>query len=180
MHACYLGWTRGGAMKRWGVAVVLAAATVGLGAWGEPTPAPTPTPAPVVVGTGGVALSLSGQGSEVSINPVGLPEGDVQSAGASAGATPDAIAASNQADTVIFDVGASVVARGVTRVYPEANPRAQAMGEYTAAATFVVIEPGADYTSYPVEINEVRWYRVRAADGLVGWAMADGLEQASE
>ena len=180
MHAVDLAWGRGTAMQRWVVAVVLAAAAAGLVACGEPTPAPTPTPAPVVVETGGVALSLSGQGSEVSINPVGLPEGDVQSAGAGAGATPDALAASNQADTVIFDVGAIVIARGVTRVYPEANPRAQAMGEYAAAATFVVIEPGADYTSYPVEINEVRWYRVRAADGLVGWAMADGLEQPGE
>jgi hypothetical protein len=127
-----------------------------------------------------VALSLSGQGSEGSIDPVGSPEGDVQSDGGGTGATPDALAASNQADTVVFDVGATVVARGVVRVYPEANPRTQAMGEYAAAATFAVIEPGADYAGYPVETNEVRWYRVRASDGLVGWVMADGLEQASE
>lgn len=180
MHADHLDWGRGKAMQRWVVAIVLTAATAGLIACGEPTPAPTPTPAPVVVETGGVALSLSGQGSEGSTNPAGLPAGDVQSAGGGSGATPDALAASNQADTVVFDVGETVVARGVVRVYPEANPRAQAMGEYAAAATFVVIEPGADYAGYPVEINEVRWYRVRAADGLVGWAMADGLEQQSE
>ena len=178
MHADHLGWGSGTAMQRWVVAVVLAAAAAGLVACGEPTPAPTPTPAPVVVETGGVALSLSGQGSEGSTTPAGLPAGDGQSAGT--GATPDALAASNQADTVVFEAGETVVARGVVRVYPEANPRAQAMGEYAAAATFVVIEPGADYAGYPVEINEVRWYRVRAADGLVGWAMADGLEQQSE
>jgi len=134
---------------------------------GEPTPAPTATPAPVVVEVGGAALSLSGQGSAGAASPAGLP---------APAATPDALAASNQAEIVVFAPGAAVVARGVVRVYPEADPRAQAMGEYGAAALFTVIEPGGDYAGYPVEISEVRWYRVRAADGLVGWVMADGLE----
>jgi hypothetical protein len=92
----------------------------------------------------------------------------------------DPLAASNQPDTVIFAAGDTVAARGVVRVYPDADPRTQAMGEYTAPAAFVVIEPGGDYTGYPVEISEVRWYRVRADDGLVGWVMSDGLEVASE
>jgi hypothetical protein len=180
MHADDLGWRRSKAMQRWGTAVVLAAATAGLVGCGEPTPIPTPTPAPVVVETGGTALSLSAQGSEMSGSPAGLAEPDVQAGEASTAATPDALAASNQADTVIFNAGDEVAARGVVRVYPEASPRAQAMGEYKSAATFVVIEPGADYAGYPVEINEVRWYRVRAEDGLVGWVMADGVEQQSE
>jgi hypothetical protein len=27
-----------------------------------------------------------------------------------------------------------------------------------------------------IALNGVLWYRVRAADGLVGWVMADGIE----
>jgi hypothetical protein len=53
-------------------------------------------------------------------------------------------------------------------------------GNIRAPASFVVIEPGGDYTGYPVEVDTVRWYRVRAEDGLVGWAMADGLAAGRE
>ena len=180
MHANDVSWGRSKAMQRWGAAVVVAAATAGLVACGEPTPMPTPTPAPVVVETGGTALSLSAQGSEMSGSPPVSAEPVVEGDAGSSDATPDALAASNQADTLIFNAGDEVVARGVVRVYPEASPRAQAMGEYQAGAKFVVIEPGADFAGYPVEINEVRWYRVRAEDGLVGWVMADGVEQQSE
>lgn len=92
------------AMQRWGAAVVVAAATAGLVACGEPTPMPTPTPAPVVVETGGTALSLSAQGSEMSgVRRLG-------GAGCRGGRwrqrrDPGRLAPSNQADTLIFNVG---------------------------------------------------------------------------
>jgi hypothetical protein len=152
------------------VGPLVAVAMAVLAACGEPTPAPTPTPAPVVVETGGTALSLSGQGSEGGASPVGLPAAEGQPGG-----LPPADAAA-----IIFGAGDTVLARDVLRVYPDANPRAQAMGEYRAPASFVVIEPGGDYTDYPVEVDTVRWYRVRAEDGLVGWAMADGLAAGGE
>ena len=151
----------------WGV---LIGAGLLVAACGEPTPAPTPTPAPVVVETGGTALSLSGQGSEGGGSPVGLPTVEGQPAGVT---SADGVA-------VIFGAGDTVSARSVVRIYPDVDSRAQAMGEYRAPATFVIIEPGGDYAGYPVEVDTVRWYRVRAEDGLVGWAMADGLAAGGE
>jgi hypothetical protein len=155
------------------VGVMLVIVMTVLTACGEPTPAPTPTPAPVVVETGGTALSLSGQGSEGGGSPAGLPAPAGQSG-------EGAVQADAPSVMVVFGAGDTVVARDILRIYPEANPRAQAMGEYRAPATFVVIEPGSDYDGYPVEVAMVRWYRVRAEDGLVGWAMADGLAAGGE
>ena len=179
-------------MKQVAAIILIGCALWLVAACTEATPPPPPTAAAVVVETGGTALSLSGQGSEMIGDPVVVApvteldaSGDV-GAPADVGApvadeaTPDALAASNQADLVVYQPGATIAARGIVRVYPAADPRAQAMSEYQAATTFVVIEPGADYAGYPVETNEVRWYRVRAEDGLVGWVMADGVEPQDE
>jgi hypothetical protein len=46
-----------------------------------------------------------------------------------------------------------------------------------AGVAMTVIEPsGADVT-YPVENEGYGWVRVRSADGLVGWAITDGLSR---
>jgi hypothetical protein len=47
--------------------------------------------------------------------------------------------------------------------------------EYPAGATFTVIEPSGVYTSYPIAVEGRSWYRLRAADGLVGWAIIEGV-----
>jgi hypothetical protein len=62
--------------------------------------------------------------------------------------------------------GTDVRARGMLRIYAAPEPAAATLAEYVAG----------DIDSYPVELNGVLWYRVRAADGLVGWVMADGIE----
>lgn len=46
---------------------------------------------------------------------------------------------------------------------------------YDAGAAVIILEPSGDYDTYPVEGGGLPWYRVRAADGLVGWAEVAAL-----
>lgn len=75
-----------------------------------------------------------------------------------------------------LDVGAEVMARGILRIYAAAQPNAPTLDEYAAGDRFTILGPPDDVPIYPVELAGVRWYRVRAADGLVGWVIADGIE----
>lgn len=72
--------------------------------------------------------------------------------------------------------GTGVRARGMLRIYAAPEPVAPTLAEYAAGDLLTVVEPPGDIATYPVELNGVLWYRVRAADGLVGWVMADGIE----
>jgi hypothetical protein len=76
----------------------------------------------------------------------------------------------------ILDVGAEVAARGILRIYAAAEPNAPTLDEYAAGDRFTILGPPDDVPIYPVELAGVRWYRVRASDGLVGWVIADGIE----
>lgn len=53
------------------------------------------------------------------------------------------------------------------------------LGVYNDGAPFLVLSPGGDYDSYPVEADGYFWYRIRViedpADQLVGWAAGDFL-----
>lgn len=80
-------------------------------------------------------------------------------------------------DPDILAVGAEVQARGMLRIYAAAEPNAPTLAEYAAGDRFTVLGPPGNIIVYPVELSGVRWYRVRAEDGLVGWAMADGIEE---
>lgn len=75
-----------------------------------------------------------------------------------------------------LDVGAEVVARGILRIYAAAQPNVPTLDEYAAGDRFTILGPPDDVPIYPVELAGVRWYRVRADDGLVGWVIADGIE----
>ncbi|MBW7885377.1 MAG: hypothetical protein H3C34_22645 [Caldilineaceae bacterium] len=134
----------------------LALSMLAAGCGGEPT-----APAPAITPESG-AIPLTAE--------------EVQSM---AGATPDAVEAAAAATALPPSIvaGAPVSAMGMVRFYADADPEAATLAEYPQGATFVVVEPGGDYTGYPVEINGVRWYRVKAEDGLVGWVMADGIEE---
>lgn len=61
------------------------------------------------------------------------------------------------------------------RLYADASAAAPVLEEYPAGATFTVIEPSGVYTGYPVAVQGRSWYRLRAADGLVGWAIIEGV-----
>lgn len=53
---------------------------------------------------------------------------------------------------------------------------------YGEGAPFVVLDPGSEYATYPVEIDGYVWYRIRAQDEteVVGWAVGDYLTDAGE
>lgn len=80
----------------------------------------------------------------------------------------------------ILTIGAEVQARGMLRVYADADPNSQTLTEYAAGNRLTVLDPPGTIAAYPVELSGVRWYRVRGEDGLVGWVMADGIEMVQE
>ena len=63
----------------------------------------------------------------------------------------------------------------VVRLYVDASRYAPVMNQYAVEATFTLLEPSGDYSAYPVEVAGERWYRLRAADGLVGWTPSELL-----
>ena len=133
----------------------------------ESTPTPTP-PTEIVVESGVVALTPASDADSAG--------GDLSDTAAAAGETA---ALDSGANAVVDAIqpGAEVAARGMLRVYAAAEPTATTLAEYGAGDRFVVMDPPGDVTQYPVERSGVRWYRVRADDGLVGWVIADGIEQ---
>lgn len=126
---------------------------------------PTPVASIVVVESGVAALA-----------PVALPA-----------VSPDAASTQPALDVAeqppeparlldLYVPGAEIQSRGMLRIYASPDPNSLTLAEYTAGDLFTVIEPPGDVSAYPVELNGVRWYRVRASDGLVGWVIADGIE----
>ncbi len=89
---------------------------------------------------------------------------------------PDGEPSAPLIDPDVLAVGVEVQARGMLRIYAAAEPNAPTLAEYAAGDRFTVLGPPGDIVVYPVELSGVRWYRVRAEDGLVGWVMADGIE----
>lgn len=67
---------------------------------------------------------------------------------------------------------------GDVLVYAEPSLESQVLDSYAAGVALTVLEPGGDFTAYPVEVDGQGWVRVRAADGLVGWTLAAGLTPA--
>jgi hypothetical protein len=65
------------------------------------------------------------------------------------------------------------------RLYTDASTAALVMNVYAAGERFIVLDPSGDYAVYPVEQEGRRWYRLRAADGLVGWGMAEQIAPAN-
>ena len=48
-------------------------------------------------------------------------------------------------------------------------------GIYYDGDTFIVMPNSDTQASYPVEVDEYTWWRLRAADGLIGWTVEDFL-----
>lgn len=67
---------------------------------------------------------------------------------------------------------------GRVQLYADADMGALFLDSYARGGTFVVVEPTGDFEAYPVVVERHQWVRVRAADGLVGWAQAVELELA--
>lgn len=155
-------------MARYGIAALLLIGVLVMAACGRDE-SPTPVVAPeVTVQTGVIALTPDVTG----VNPAGSEGGG---APANATVTGPGIAGLLK----VLEPGAEVQALGMLRLYAAPEPTAATLDEYVAGATFVIIASPDDLGPYPVELNGVRWYRVRAADGLVGWVIADGIVEAS-
>lgn len=149
-----------------------------LSACGEET---TPTPAPVVVESGVTALASSA--SRTGGDDATAAESEAESE-AGAESAPDAASPASETDALaatsdglpILNVDDAVVARGLLRIYAAAEPNVPTLDEYAAGDRFTILGPPDGVPIYPVELAGVRWYRVRASDGLVGWVIADGIE----
>lgn len=111
---------------------------------------PAPTPVTVTVETGGMAVGTA----------------------ATAEATPPVATVAPTVEPVLGE-GAAVAALATLRLYAEPDTASLPLAEYAGGATLRVVAPGEDYGAYPVEAAGLRWYRVRAEDGLVGWARGD-------
>lgn len=72
-------------------------------------------------------------------------------------------------------VGQIVTSTAQIRLYADATTSSAVLEVYESPALFSVMEPSAEYDQYPVASASGVWYRVRAADGLAGWAKADAL-----
>jgi hypothetical protein len=74
--------------------------------------------------------------------------------------------------------GQVVAARnGPLVLYADARTSSAMLDAYPTGTVFVVLEPSGDYAIYPVKQEGKEWVRLRATDGLVGWATTDKLEQ---
>jgi hypothetical protein len=146
-------------MHRRVVMCVLAAVILVMaGCGGDETDSPQqPTAPPVTVETGGMVL-----------------QGDsAPDATSSAGAAATQDAATESVESVIEApvraVGATIVAGEKTSVFAEPAMQALRFAQYAEGSQFTVLETDGDAAAYPVVVDGVRWYRVRAEDGLVGW-----------
>lgn len=77
----------------------------------------------------------------------------------------------------VLTVGQAVAATGERplRLQAAASSGSAVLDVYSPGATFTVIEPSGTYTGYPVQVDGRTWYRLQAADGLVGWALIDEI-----
>ena len=143
-----------------------------------PTATPTVPPVAVAVESGGMALkpvtepSAAGPSQatptaqEPTPEPTPIPEPTQ---------TPVPTTLPTPIAQEVLAPDTQVAAGSTLRLYADADADAPPLAQYDAGTEFVVVEPGDDFTAYPVEQNGVRWYRVRADDGLVGWVMADAI-----
>lgn len=124
-----------------------------------------PVTEPLVAGEGDEVIVVTGGGEPIL--PTLEPDAPATIA------PPTEVAPTVEPPLLVTGQQVSVI--GSLRLYADADPDSLTLDEYNPIAIFVVVEPTADFARYPVEINGVRWYRVRAEDGLVGWVMADGV-----
>ncbi len=131
---------------------------------------------------------FAGRGPELSNAPQATPaaggmvvEATAAVTGTTSGAGDAAVPSSEPTKPAGLQPGQTVAAgsAGELRLYSDASSTSPIRDVYAAGALFTVLEPSGQYTAYPVVVNDQQWYRVRAADGLVGWAMLDAFTPAS-
>jgi len=76
---------------------------------------------------------------------------------------------------VVYTVGSVITAAAPITLFATAASSSTVLEVYGGGATFTVLEPNDQFTAYPVTNGGAAWVRVRAADGLAGWAKTDAL-----
>lgn len=121
-------------------------------------------------------------GAPVQMTPVAggmeMPPLEGEAAAASDAAQAEAAPASPPTATplpVLTPGMALVAGEGGLALRALPDPASPIREVYDAGAAFIVLEPSGDYDTYPVEGGGLPWYRVRASDGLVGWAEVAAL-----
>lgn len=77
-----------------------------------------------------------------------------------------------------FAVGDSVVnEQGQVTLHADTTLDSLVLDTINPGVAMTVIEPSGSDESYPVENEGYGWVRVRSVDGLVGWAITDGLSR---
>ncbi|HHW85208.1 MAG TPA: SH3 domain-containing protein [Chloroflexi bacterium] len=141
---------------------------------------PTPPAHTVVVDSGVTPLTASASATDDSVVVGDEDNAEVPAKSGAAPAGDDMNAPVSGVDGFpLLNEGDEVAARGILRIYAAAEPNVPTLDEYVAGDRFTILGPPDDVTIYPVELAGVRWYRVRASDGLVGWVIADGIEPVS-
>jgi hypothetical protein len=150
------------AIMRLLAAVTVGATLLALGACGGgEQPA---APAAVTVETGGMSLADGSAGAATASQEM---EGVTLAEEEPAATTP--AGEISTADAPVLGVGETITAGGTVAVYADADPSSVRFAQYETGAVLTIVEAAGDYSAYPVEVDGRRWYRVRAADGLVGW-----------
>jgi hypothetical protein len=65
-------------------------------------------------------------------------------------------------------------------LYALAEASAPVLASYSAGSVLTIVEPTGVYRRYPVLVEGRMWYRMQASDGLVGWALIDGVQVSSQ
>lgn len=76
---------------------------------------------------------------------------------------------------VVFTVGTVITAGTQVTIFATAASSSSVLEVYGSGTPFTVLEPNESYSAYPVSNGGASWVRVRAVDGLAGWAKADAL-----
>lgn len=101
-------------------------------------------------------------------NEEAATEADSQEADEGADAAADAPLAPGAQVVIVDDAGA--------RMYADAAADALVLHLYSVGEALQVLAPSGDYDLYPVTSDDGQmWVRVRAADGLVGWVVAESV-----
>ncbi len=76
---------------------------------------------------------------------------------------------------VIYTIGSVITAGTQIAIFATAASSSSVLEVYSGGTPFTVLEPNESYTTYPVTNGGASWVRVRAGDGLAGWAKAESL-----
>lgn len=122
------------------------------------------------VSGGIVEATSSGQPSQPSGQPSAPAEG-------ADGVAPADEAAVAPPAPVVYTVGQALTGLQKVTLFAATASSSPVLEEYGQGSSFTVLEPSDGFDAYPVSDGGVTWVRVRAADGLAGWARADGFGQ---